>query len=137
MHVSVEASLKKLRTSYIDVLYVHWWDYTTSIEEMMNNLHHLVAARKVLYLVRIIRLTFPSRFMIYLVQGASDMPAWVVAKANQYARDHGKTPFVIYQGEWSIMERSFERDIIPMARSEGAYIFRLVIAPTHILPIQA
>ena len=51
LHLSVEASLKKLRTSYIDILYVHWWDYTTSIEEVMNGLHNLVAQGKVLYLV--------------------------------------------------------------------------------------
>ena len=51
MSVSVEESLKKLRTSYIDLLYVHWWDYTTPIEEVMNGLHHLVAQGKVLYLV--------------------------------------------------------------------------------------
>ena len=43
----------------------------------------------------------------------------MVVKANAYARQNGKTPFVIYQGEWSILERDFERDIIPMARSEG------------------
>ncbi|KAK0449017.1 Aldo/keto reductase [Desarmillaria tabescens] len=101
MHISVEASLKKLRTSYIDILYVHWWDYETSIQEVMDSLHHLVAAGKVLYL------------------GISDTPAWVVAQANQYAIDHGKTPFVVYQGKWSILERSFERDIIPMAKSLG------------------
>ena len=51
MHVSVEASLKKLRTHYIDILYVHWWDYACSVEEVMNGLHHLVAQGKVLYLV--------------------------------------------------------------------------------------
>ncbi|KAK0231794.1 Aldo/keto reductase [Armillaria nabsnona] len=101
MHISVEASLKKLRTSYIDILYVHWWDYETSIPEVMDSLHNLVAAQKVLYL------------------GISDTPAWVVSQANQYAIDHGKTPFVIYQGKWSIFERSFEREIIPMARSLG------------------
>ena len=52
-------------------------------------------------------------------QGISDTPAWIVAKANQYARCQGKTPFVIYQGAWSILQRDFERDIIPMARAEG------------------
>jgi aryl-alcohol dehydrogenase-like predicted oxidoreductase len=51
LHLSVEASLKKLRTSYIDLLYVHWWDYETSIEEVMRSLHTLITARKVLYLV--------------------------------------------------------------------------------------
>ena len=43
----------------------------------------------------------------------------MVVKANAYARQHGKTPFVIYQGAWSILQRDFERDIIPMARAEG------------------
>ena len=52
LHVSVEASLKKLRTTYIDILYVHWWDYSTSVEEVMNSLHLLVQQGKVLYLVR-------------------------------------------------------------------------------------
>lgn len=51
MRISVEASLKKLRTSYIDILYVHVWDFETSIEEVMNNLHNLVVSGKVLYLV--------------------------------------------------------------------------------------
>ncbi|KAH9075006.1 NADP-dependent oxidoreductase domain-containing protein [Lactarius deliciosus] len=110
LHVSVEASLKKLRTTYIDLLYVHWWDYTTSVEEVMNSLHVLVQQGKVLYL------------------GISDTPAWVVSKANQYAKDHGKTPFCIYQGNWSVLDRSFERDIIPMARSEG-----LALAPWGVL----
>ena len=52
MHLSVEASLKKLRTSYIDIFYVHWWDWVTSVEEVMNGLHNLVQQGKVLYLVR-------------------------------------------------------------------------------------
>ncbi|KAJ7792719.1 Aldo/keto reductase [Mycena leptocephala] len=110
MHVSVEASLKKLRTTYIDILYMHWWDWDTSIEEVMNGLHNLVVQGKVLYL------------------GVSDTPAWVVAQANQYARDHGKTPFVIYQGMWNVLERSFEREIIPMARAHG-----LALAPWNVV----
>jgi hypothetical protein len=52
----------------------------------------------------------------------------VVSKANQYAKDHGKTPFCVYQGNWSVLDRSFERDIIPMARSEG-----LALAPWGVL----
>jgi len=110
LRVSVDASLNKLRTPYIDILYVHWWDFCTSVEEVMDSLHTLVLQGKVLYL------------------GISDSPAWVVAKANQYAKDHGKTPFCIYQGNWSVLERSFERDIIPMARSEG-----LALAPWGVL----
>lgn len=57
---SVEASLQKLRTTYIDLLYVHWWDWDTSVEEVMNALHHLVASGKVLYLVRSCRSSCPS-----------------------------------------------------------------------------
>ena len=51
MYESLEGSLKKLRTPYVDILYVHFWDYTSSIEEVMNGLHTLVALGKVLYLV--------------------------------------------------------------------------------------
>ncbi|KAJ7579509.1 NADP-dependent oxidoreductase domain-containing protein, partial [Mycena floridula] len=104
LHLSVEASLKKLKTRYIDILYVR------CLKEVMNGLHALVAQGKVLYL------------------GISDTPAWIVSKANQYARDHGRTPFCIYQGKWNVMERDFERDIIPMARSEG-----LALAPWSVL----
>ncbi|EJD04749.1 Aldo/keto reductase [Fomitiporia mediterranea MF3/22] len=93
LKISVEASLKELRTSYIDIL-----------------LHHLVATGKVLYL------------------GVSDSPAWVVSAANQYAKLRGKSPFVIYQGSWNVMDRSFEREIIPMARANG-----LALAPWNVL----
>jgi len=101
LHTSVEKSLRNLQTTYIDVLYIHWWDYTTPVAEVMQSLHHLVVSGKVLYL------------------GVSDTPAWIVSKANQYARDHALTPFCVYQGEWSIAKRDFERDIIPMCKDEG------------------
>lgn len=52
MHISVNASLKKLGTDYIDLFYLHWWDWETSVEEVMRGLHHLVVQGKVLYLVR-------------------------------------------------------------------------------------
>lgn len=101
LHLSLEASLKKLRTSYIDLLYLHWWDFTTSIPELMQSLNALVLAGKVLYL------------------GISDTPAWVVSKANEYARNHGLRQFSVYQGRWSAADRDFERDILPMAQAEG------------------
>ncbi|KAL6696875.1 putative aryl-alcohol dehydrogenase [Trichoderma pleuroticola] len=110
LHLSVRESLKKLQTDYIDILYIHWWDHTTSIKELMDSLHQQVESGKVLYL------------------GASDMPAWVVSAANQYAVDHGKTPFSIYQGRWNIMVRDFEREIIPMARQ-----FNMALAPWDVL----
>lgn len=106
----MNANLRKLRTDYIDILYVHWWDWNASVKDVMDNLHNLVASGKVLYL------------------GASDMPAWVVATANQYAHENGKSPFVIYQGAWSVLDRSFEREIIPMARAHG-----LALAPWNVL----
>ncbi|GJE90822.1 aryl-alcohol dehydrogenase-like protein [Phanerochaete sordida] len=110
LYNSVEDSLRKLRSAYIDILYVHWWDYTASVEEVMDALHALVLQRKVLYL------------------GVSDTPAWVVVKANQYARYNGKTPFAVYQGKWSILDRDFERELLPMCISEG-----LAIAPWNVL----
>jgi aryl-alcohol dehydrogenase-like predicted oxidoreductase len=110
LHMSVRDSLRKLQTDYIDILYVHWWDWTTSIEEIMDSLHVLVQQGKVLYL------------------GISDCPAWVVSAANVYATSHGKTPFSIYQGRWNVINRDFERDIIPMARHFG-----MALAPWDVL----
>ncbi|KAI2623717.1 aldo/keto reductase [Xylaria nigripes] len=101
LHTSVKQSLQKLQTDYIDLLYVHWWDYSTSIAELMQSLNQLVVSGKVLYL------------------GVSDAPAWAVAKANEYARNHGLRQFSVYQGQWSAATRDFEREIIPMAKSEG------------------
>jgi aryl-alcohol dehydrogenase-like predicted oxidoreductase len=101
LHVSVEASLARLRTRYLDVLYVHWWDRVTGVEELMLALNAVVAQGKVLYL------------------GASDCPAWFVTKCNQYARDHGLRGFVVYQGQWSAAERDVEREILDMCAHEG------------------
>lgn len=76
--MSVRESLKKLQTDWIDILYVHWWDQTTLIEEVMDSLQILVKQGKVLYL------------------GISDTPAWIVIAPNLYARVYGKTPFSVY-----------------------------------------
>ncbi|KAJ5474137.1 hypothetical protein N7475_003703 [Penicillium sp. IBT 31633x] len=110
MTLSVRDSLRKLQTDFIDILYLHWWDHTTSIEEVMDSLHILVEQGKVMYL------------------GVSDTPAWVVAAANTYARAHGKTPFSIYQGRWNVMRRDFEREILPMARNFG-----MALAPWDVI----
>ena len=101
MRIAVDASLQKLQTTYIDLLYIHFWDYTTSIPEIMKSLHHLIIQGKVLYL------------------GISDAPAWIVAKANEYARQQGLTQFSVYQGLWNASIRDFERDILPMCQDEG------------------
>src|SRR5262245_51420925 len=76
----------------------------------MQSLDHLVKAGKVLYL------------------GASDTPAWVVTKANQYARDHGLRQFSVYQGLYNAAKRDAERDILPMVRDEG-----MAFAPWQVL----
>ncbi|MCJ1302278.1 hypothetical protein MMC08_005081 [Hypocenomyce scalaris] len=101
LRLSLNASLHKLQTDYVDILYVHFWDWTASIQEVMHSLNTMVEQGKVLYL------------------GISDTPAWVVTKANEYARHHGLSQFVVYQGRWSASVRDFERDIIPMCRAEG------------------
>jgi aryl-alcohol dehydrogenase-like predicted oxidoreductase len=101
LHLSIRDSLNKLRTTYIDILYVHWWDFTTSPEEIMRQLHSYVLSHQILYL------------------GASDLPAWVVVKCNAFARHHGLTPFSVYQGRWNAAYRDLEAEIIPMCESEG------------------
>jgi aryl-alcohol dehydrogenase-like predicted oxidoreductase len=101
LKLTLEDSLKRLQTDYIDIFYLHWWNFTATIPEVMHSLNDLVTSGKVLYL------------------GISDSPAWVVTKANQYARDHGLRPFVVYQGPWNAAFRDLEREIVPMCRDEG------------------
>ena len=60
-----------------------------------------------------------------ILQGVSDIPAWWVVKANQYARYNGKTPFVVYQAAYSVVQRDIEREILPMCRHEGTIFFQL------------
>ncbi|KAK8219303.1 hypothetical protein M8818_001037 [Zalaria obscura] len=101
LHVSLNASLKKLKTDYIDLLYLHWWDFSAGIPEIMKSLNTMCDQGKVLYL------------------GVSDTPAWIVSKANEYARQNGLRQFSVYQGKWSAAHRDFERDILPMCAAEG------------------
>lgn len=96
---SLEASLKRLSTDYIDLYWVHIWDYLTPIEEVMRALDDMVRAGKILY------------------AGVSDTPAWIVARANTLAELRGWTPFIGLQIEYSLMERTVERELLPMARA--------------------
>jgi len=96
---AVEASLRRLQTHYLDVLWVHAWDFLTPVEEVMRALDDLVRAGRVLYV------------------GVSDTPAWIVARANTLAELRGWTPFVGLQIEYSLIERTVERELIPMAES--------------------
>jgi aryl-alcohol dehydrogenase-like predicted oxidoreductase len=94
---SLEASLKRLNTDYIDLYWVHAWDQTTPIEEMMRALDDLVKSGKILYI------------------GISDAPAWVVSQANTLANLKGWTEFASIQIEYSLIERTSERELLPMA----------------------
>jgi aryl-alcohol dehydrogenase-like predicted oxidoreductase len=94
---SVEGSLKRLKIDYIDVLYLHAWDFTTSIEEVLRALDDLVRRGKVLHIA------------------ISDTPAWVVSRANAIAELRGWSSFVGLQVEYSLITRDAERDLLPMA----------------------
>jgi aryl-alcohol dehydrogenase-like predicted oxidoreductase len=94
---SVEGSLRRLQTDYIDLLWVHIWDLTTPIEETMRGLDDLVRQGKVHYV------------------GASNFPAWWLARANSLAEFHGWSPLVATQVEYAITERSCEPEFLPFA----------------------
>jgi aryl-alcohol dehydrogenase-like predicted oxidoreductase len=94
-------SLRRLQTDYIDLLWMHCWDRNTPIEETMRALEDLVRAGKVRYL------------------GFSDTPAWKVAQAQTIAHFRGWAPLVALQIEYSLLERTVEGELIPMARELG------------------
>lgn len=96
---AVETSLKRLQSEYIDLYYLHVWDYTTPVEEVMRGLDDLVRAGKVLYV------------------GISDSPAWVVAQANTLAELRGWSRFVALQIPYSLADRAPERELLPMAHA--------------------
>jgi aryl-alcohol dehydrogenase-like predicted oxidoreductase len=96
---SVEASLKRLQTDYIDLYWIHMWDQITPVEEVMRGLDDLVRAGKVLY------------------TGISDAPAWWIAQANTLAHLRGWSPFIGLQIEYSLIERTVERELVPMAKA--------------------
>src|SRR6195952_5038039 len=98
---SCEQSLRRLQTDYIDLYWLHNWDKHTPIEETMAALEDLVRAGKVRYL------------------GVSDTPAWKVAEANVTARFRGWTAFIGLQIEYSLLERSVEQELVPMALELG------------------
>jgi aryl-alcohol dehydrogenase-like predicted oxidoreductase len=98
---SVETSLARLRTDYLDVLYLHAWDGTTPVEEVMRALDDLVRAGKVLH------------------AAISDTPAWQIARMQTLADLRGWAPLVALQIEYNLIERTPERDLIPMARQLG------------------
>lgn len=101
MLASVEASLRQLDTDYIDLLYVNVWDFRTPVEEILRGLDDLVRQGKVLY------------------AGISSAPAWQVSRMQAIADLRGWAPLVALEIEHSLIERTGERDLIPMAREMG------------------
>jgi aryl-alcohol dehydrogenase-like predicted oxidoreductase len=98
---SIDASLKRLGTDYVDLYQIHRWDYETSIEETMEALHDIVRAGKALYI------------------GASAMFAWQFAKAQYTADLHGWTRFVSMQNHYNLIYREEEREMIPLCQDQG------------------
>jgi aryl-alcohol dehydrogenase-like predicted oxidoreductase len=96
-----EHSLRRLQTDYIDLYWLHNWDVHTPIEETMAALEDLVRSGKVRYI------------------GVSDTPAWKVAEANVTARFRGWSAFIGLQIEYSLLERTVEQELMPMARELG------------------
>ncbi|MEO1655258.1 MAG: aldo/keto reductase, partial [Bacteroidota bacterium] len=101
---SVEHSLKRLGTDYLDILWLHAWDFSTPIEEVLRGMDDLVRAGKVHYL------------------GISDSPAWIVSSANTMAELRGWSSFIGLQIEYSLIQRTAERDLLPMAKHYGMAI---------------
>jgi aryl-alcohol dehydrogenase-like predicted oxidoreductase len=95
---SLETSLRRLNVDYVDVLWLHIWDALTPIEEVVRALDDVVRAGKALYV------------------GVSDTPAWIVSRAVTMAGLRGWSPFVALQVPYSLLERSVERELLPMAR---------------------
>jgi aryl-alcohol dehydrogenase-like predicted oxidoreductase len=96
---AVEASLRRLKTDYIDLYWLHIWDQMTPVDEVMRAFDDLVSQGKVLYI------------------GVSDAPAWWIAQANTLAELRGWTKFIGLQIEYSLIERTVERELIPMAKA--------------------
>src|SRR5712675_1299371 len=99
MMQALEASLKRLQTDYLDLYWVHIWDEITPVEEVMRGLDDVVRQGKVLYV------------------GISDAPAWWIAQANTLAELRGWAQFTGMQIEYSLIERTVERELIPMAKA--------------------
>ena len=95
---ALEASLKRLDTDFIDLYWLHAWDFTTPEDEVLRALDDMVRAGKILYI------------------GISDTPAWIVSRMNAIAELRGWTQFVGLQIKYSLLERTVERELLPMAR---------------------
>jgi aryl-alcohol dehydrogenase-like predicted oxidoreductase len=101
LRLSLDISLRRLRTDYLDIYWVHMWDRNTPIEETLRALDDEVRAGRILYV------------------GISDTPAWLIAQANTLAQWHAWTPFAGLQAPYSLLQRDIERELLPMAETLG------------------
>jgi aryl-alcohol dehydrogenase (NADP+) len=101
---SIDASLRRLGTDYVDLYQIHRWDPRTPILETMTALHDVVRAGKVRYL------------------GASSMWAWQFSKAQHLAREAGLTPFVAMQDHYNLLNREEEREMLPLCADESSAV---------------
>jgi aryl-alcohol dehydrogenase-like predicted oxidoreductase len=101
IYQSLEASLRRLQTDYIDLYWLHAWDTVTPVEEVLATMNDLVRAGKIRY------------------YGFSDTPAWYVARAQTLAEKEGKERLIALQLEYSLVERNIEREHIPAAQQLG------------------
>jgi aryl-alcohol dehydrogenase-like predicted oxidoreductase len=101
MFSAIEASLKRLKTDYVDLYYLHIWDQITPVEEVVRAFDDLVRQGKILH------------------AGVSDCPAWWISRAVTLAQSCGQSPFIALQIEYSLIERTVERELIPMADALG------------------
>lgn len=95
---SLDASLKRLGVDYIDLYFVHWWDFTTPVDEIHRALDDAIRAGKILHF------------------GLSDVPAWVVSRMQALSDTRGLAPVTAMQLEYSLVQRSIEREHLPMAK---------------------
>jgi aryl-alcohol dehydrogenase-like predicted oxidoreductase len=112
---TVEASLQRLNIDVIDLLYVHVWDFTTPVEEVLRGLDDLVSFGKVLDV------------------GISDTPAWIVSYAQAAAELRGWSRFVAYQAEYSLLERGVEYDVLPMTQALGMSVLAFSLLGAGVL----
>jgi aryl-alcohol dehydrogenase-like predicted oxidoreductase len=101
---ALEGSLRRLKTDYIDLYWLHAWDTVTPVEEVISTFNDLVREGKILH------------------YGFSDTPAWYVARAQTLAEKEGKEPLIALQLEYSLAERNIEREHVPVAQELGIAI---------------
>ena len=101
MMQAVEGSLRRLKTDYIDLYWLHIWDAITPVDEVMRSFDDLTRQGKILY------------------AGVSNAPAWWIARANTLAEMRGWNRFAGLQVEYSLIERTVERELLPMSKTLG------------------